>query len=167
MWTFDHLKYTYHSHEHGLEQMVPKSAVWHSSSLYDNHITPIIITDITGRHNVRIQYPWATGLCFIKVCLVTLIGLTDSLSIYNSSEMINVHVFLIKAANSLLLSHPGPPAKNLWCLDSNSLSRRYVQQIKNGALVHTVQSLSLLIIHSLILLAIQSSSWEVSYGQDY
>ena len=27
-------------------------------SLYDNHITPIIMTDITGRRNVRIQNPY-------------------------------------------------------------------------------------------------------------
>ena len=38
--------------------MLPKSAVWHSSFVYDNRITPIIITDITGRRNVRIQNPY-------------------------------------------------------------------------------------------------------------
>ena len=27
-------------------------------------------------------------------------------------------------------SHPGPPTKNVWWLDSNSLSRKYVQQIR-------------------------------------
>ena len=50
------------------------------------------------------------GLCFImKVWLVTLIGLTNSHSTSNLSEMVKyVHVFLIKAANSLLLSHLGP-----------------------------------------------------------
>ena len=40
-------------------------------------------------------HPGATGLCFIiKVWLVTLIGLTNSLSTSNFSEMIkNVHVY--------------------------------------------------------------------------
>ena len=58
------------------------------------------------------------GLCFImKVWLVTLIGLTNSHSTSNLSEMVkNVHMFLIKAANSLLLSHPGPPIKMSDCL---------------------------------------------------
>ena len=44
-------------------------------------------------------HPGVTGLCFIiKVWLVTLIGLTNSLSTSNFSY---VHVFLIKAVNSL------------------------------------------------------------------
>ena len=46
------------SHKHSLEQMVPKSALWHALSLCDSRITPIIITDITGRCNVRIQIPY-------------------------------------------------------------------------------------------------------------
>ena len=48
-------------------------------------------------------HPGATGLCFmIKVWLVTL-GLTNSLSTSNFSEMVkNVHVFLIDAVNSLM-----------------------------------------------------------------
>ena len=50
-----------------------------------------------------------------------------------------MHVFLIKAANSLMSSHPCPPT-NIWWLDSNSSSRRCVQQIKNGTLMHTVHS---------------------------
>ena len=73
-------------------------------------------------------------------------------------EMIkNVHVFLVKGVKSLMSSHLGSPVKNIGWFDSNSLSRTYVQQIKNGALMHTVHSLSLLIIHTLILLAIQYS----------
>ena len=101
----------------------------------------------------------ATGLCFIiKVWLVTLIGLTSSLNTSNFSEMIqNVHVFLVKGVNSLMSSHLGSPMKNIGSFDSNFLSRMYVQQIKNGALTHTVPSLSLLIIYSLILLAIRYS----------
>ena len=39
-------------------------------------------------------------------------------------------------------------------------SRRHVQQNMNGSTVHTSLSLSLMIIHSLILLAIRYSSWE-------
>ena len=86
----------------------------------------------------------ATGLCFM-IWLVTLIGL-----LIHFSEMIKiVHVFLVKAVNSLVSSHPGPPMKDIWWLYSNSLSRRHVQQNKNGALMHTAHSLSLLIVHSL------------------
>ena len=32
----------------------------------------------------------------------------------------NKHVFLVKAANSLLWSLPGSPVKNVWWVDSNS-----------------------------------------------
>ena len=45
---------------------------------------------------------------------------------------------------------------------SNSLCTRHAQQIKNGALMQ-----SLLIIHSMILLAIQCLSWEACYWQKY
>ena len=108
-----------------------------------------------------------TGLCFmIKVWLVTLTGSNNSRSTCNFSEMIKkcaCRIFLAhNAVNSLMPSHPGPPTKNVRWLDSNSLSRRYVQQIKNEALMPTVHSLSLLTIHSLILLAIRHSGWEAS-----
>ena len=68
-----------------------------------------------------------------------------------------MYYFLVKGVNSLVSSHLGSPMKNIGWFDSNSLSRTYVQQIKNGALMQTVHSLSLLITHSLILLAIQYS----------
>ena len=53
---------------------------------------------------VKTLHPRVTGLCFIiKVWLVTLIGLTNSLSTSNFSEMIkNVHIFMIKGVNQLL-----------------------------------------------------------------
>ena len=49
-------------------------------------------------------HPEVTGPCFIiKIWLMTLIGLSNSLSISNFSEIIkNVNVFLIKAVNSLM-----------------------------------------------------------------
>ena len=45
----------------------------------------------------------------VKVWLVTMIGLTNSLSTYNFSEMIqkNGDESLVKAVNSHMLSHPG------------------------------------------------------------
>ena len=90
----------------------------------------------------------------IKVWLVTLIGLNNSLSTSSFSEMIkNVHVFMIKGVNSLISSHLSSPMKNIRWFDSNSLSRTYVQQIKNGALMHTVHYLSLFVGH-------RYSSWE-------
>ena len=54
--------------------------------------------------DLKTLHPGVTGLCFIiKVWLVTLIGLTNSLSTSNFSEMIkNVHVFMIKGVNQLL-----------------------------------------------------------------
>ena len=55
------------------------------------------------------------------------------------AEMIkNIHVFLIKAANGLMPSHPGPPTANIWWLNSNSLWTRHVQQNKNGALMQSL-----------------------------
>ena len=51
---------------------------------------------------LEILHPGATGLCFmIKVWLVTLIGLANSLSTSNFSKMIkkSVHVFLVKTVN--------------------------------------------------------------------
>ena len=68
MWTFHHLKYT------RLEgQVVRTNTAWNrrcrsllsgtALSLYDNRITPIIITDITGRRNVRIQNPYTCTTC--------------------------------------------------------------------------------------------------------
>ena len=63
VWTLHHLKYT---HLEG--QVVRTNTAWNrrcrtlpsgtALSLYDNRITPIIITDITGRRNVRIQNPY-------------------------------------------------------------------------------------------------------------
>ena len=50
----------------------------------------------------------------------------------------NIHVFLIKSANNLMPSYPGPPMVNVWWLDSNFLWTRYIQQIKNGALMPSV-----------------------------
>ena len=45
-----------------------------------------------------------------------LVGDIDRIPIF--SEMIkNVHVFLVKAVNSLALSHLGPPTKNILRLD--------------------------------------------------
>ena len=56
----------------------------------------------------------------IKVWLVKLAGLTNSLSTSNFLERKkNVYVFLIKAVNSLMASHPVPPTKNIWWLGSN------------------------------------------------
>ena len=54
--------------------------------------------------DLKTLHPGATGLYFIiKVWLVTLIGLTNSLSTSNFSEMIkNMHVFMIKGVNQLL-----------------------------------------------------------------
>ena len=55
--------------------------------------------------DLKTLHPGVAGLCFIiKVWLVTLIGLTNSLSTSNFSEMIkkNVHVFMIKGVNQLL-----------------------------------------------------------------
>ena len=104
-----------------------------------------------------------TGLCFHNIgLLVTLTGLTNSVSTSNFSVMMKTCAYTSdkgKQIASLLSSHPGPPAENVWWLDSNSLSRRYPKQIQNGALMHTVHSLSLLI---MILLAIWSSGWEAS-----
>ena len=53
--------------------------------------------------DLKTLHPGVTGLCFIiKVWLVTLIGLTNSLSTSNLSEMIkNMHVFMIKEVNQL------------------------------------------------------------------
>ena len=106
---------------------------------------PTLVHVHIATEDLETLHPGATGLCFIiKVWLVTLIGLTNSLSTSNFSEMIkNVHVFLVKGVNSLMSSHLGSPMKNIGWFDSNSLSRMYVQQIKNGALMHTVHSLSL------------------------
>ena len=51
-------------------------------------------------------------------------SLCSSLSTSNLSEIMkNVHVFLIKAANSLMSSHPGLPTNNVWWIDSNSYSQ--------------------------------------------
>ena len=56
--------------------------------------------------DLKTLHPGVTGLglCFIiNVWLVTLIGLTNSLSTSNFSEMIkSVHVFMIKVVNQLL-----------------------------------------------------------------
>ena len=55
--------------------------------------------------DLKTLHPGVTGLCFIiKVWLVTLIGLTNSLSTSNFSEVIkkNVHVSMIKGVNQLL-----------------------------------------------------------------
>ena len=72
------------------------------------------------------------------------IGLTCSLSTSKFSEMIkNMHVFLVKGVNSLMSSRLGSPMKNIGWFYSNSLSRTYVQQIKNGALIHTVHSVTI------------------------
>ena len=51
-------------------------------------------------------------------------SLCTSLSTSNLSEIMkNVHVFLIKTANSLMSSHPGLPTDNVWWIDSNSYSQ--------------------------------------------
>ena len=51
-------------------------------------------------------------------------SLCSSLTTSNLSEIMkNVHVFLIKAANSLMSSHPGLPTNNVWWIDSNSSSQ--------------------------------------------
>ena len=50
--------------------------------------------------------------------------LCSSLSTSNLSEIMkNMHVFLIKAANSLMSSHPVLPMNNVWWIDSNSSSQ--------------------------------------------
>ena len=78
-------------------------------------------------------------------------SLCSSLSTSNLSEILkNVHVFLIKTANSLLSSHPGLPKDNVWWIDSNSYSQEGMLANKNGALMHTFLYLSLLIIDCLI-----------------
>ena len=90
-------------------------------------------------------------------------SLCSSLSTSNLSEIMkNVHVFLIKTANSLMSSHPGLPTDNVWWIDSNSYSQEGMfskQEWSTDAYI----SLFVTIHYTLIdLLAIRYSSWKAS-----
>ena len=77
-------------------------------------------------------------------------SLCSSLSTSNLSEIMkNVHVFLIKAANSLMSSHPGLPTNNVWWIDSNFSSQEGMSS-KHEWSTDAYSSLSLFTIHSLI-----------------
>ena len=81
----------------------------------------------------------------------------------NLSEIMkNVHVFLIKTANSLMSSHPGLPTDNVWWIDSNSYSQEGMfskQEWSTDAYI----SLFVTIHYTLFdLLAIRYSSWKAS-----
>ena len=67
-------------------------------------IWPTLVHVYIATEVLETLHPGTTGLCFIiKAWLVTLIGLTNSLTTSNFSEMKkNVHVYLIKAVNSLM-----------------------------------------------------------------
>ena len=86
----------------------------------------------------------------------------NSLSTSNLSEIMkNMHVFLIKAAYSLMSSHPGLPTSNVWWIDSNSYSQESMSsKNKNGALMHTGSLFVTTHYRLFDLLAIQYSSWK-------
>ena len=90
-------------------------------------------------------------------------SLCGSLSTSNLSEIMkNVHVFLIKAANSLMSSHPGLPTDNLWWIDSNSYSQEGMSSKQEWS-TDAYISLFVTIHYTLFdLLAIRYSSWKAS-----
>ena len=90
-------------------------------------------------------------------------SLCSSLSTSNLSEIMkNVHVFLIKAANSLMSSHPGLPTNNVWWIDSNSYSQEGMSSKQKWS-TDAYSSLFVTIHYTLFdLLAIRYSSWKAS-----
>ena len=90
-------------------------------------------------------------------------SLCSSLSTSNLSEIMkNMHVFLIKTANSLMSSHPGLPTDNVWWIDSNPIVKKAClakQEWSTDAYI----SLFVTIHYTLFdLLAIRYSSWKSS-----
>ena len=106
------------------------------------------------------RYSWSLLITFEGTLHQSAIHHYSSLSTSNLSEtMKNMHVLLIKAANSLMSSHPGLPMSNVWWIDSNSYSQEGMSSKQEWS-TDAYSSLFVTIHYILFdLLDIQYSSW--------